>query len=172
MLIHGITIGPSVFVTSHDMIYGLFASGLFCIATYFLVGYFASGLIGKVIALVPAQMIYPLIFVICYVAAYALRQTLFDLVVMTVFGIIGYAMKRFDFSVPAFIIAFILGSGAETSLRQAMMLDDNGAMIFLQRPVALVFFGLGILAVVLRLRQMRRMKRERMANGAVPHLAE
>jgi putative tricarboxylic transport membrane protein len=172
MLIHGMAIGPSVFVTSYNIIYGLFAAGLFCILTYFIIGYWGSGLIGRIIALVPAQMIYPLIFVICYVAAYALRQTLFDLVVMTVFGIIGYAMKRFDFSVPAFIIAFILGSGAETSLRQAMMLDDNGAMIFLQRPVALVFFGLGILAVVLRLRQMRRMKRERMANGAVPHLAE
>lgn len=156
MLIHGITIGPSVFVESHDMIYGLFASGLFCIATYFLIGYFGSGVIGQMIAWVPAQMIYPLIFVISYVAAYALRQTFFDLALMTVFGVVGYVMKRFDFSVPAFVIAFILGSGAETSLRQTMMLDDGGAMIFLQRPVALAFFAFGLLTIVLRVRQNMR----------------
>ena len=102
-------------------------------------------------------MIYPLIFVIAYVAAYALRQAYFDLALMTVFGIVGYLMKRFDFSVPAFVIAFILGSGAETSLRQAMMLDDGGAFIFLQRQVALLFFAFGLLTIVLRVRQnMRR----------------
>lgn len=167
MLIHGITIGPSVFVQSHDVIYGLFASGLFCIATYFLVGYFGSGLIGRMIAMVPAQMIYPLIFVICYVAAYALRQALFDLALMTIFGFVGYLMKRFDFSIPAFVIAFILGSGAETSLRQAMMLDDSGAFVFFERPVALVFFALGLLAIVLRVRQLRRQRKDGILPGSL-----
>lgn len=167
MLIHGITIGPSVFVQSHDVIYGLFASGLFCIATYFLIGYFGSGLIGRVIAMIPAQMIYPLIFVICYVAAYALRQALFDLALMTLFGLVGFLMKRFDFSIPAFVIAFILGGGAETSLRQAMMLDDAGAMVFFQRPVALIFFGLGLLTIFLRIRQIRRHERERLLAGSL-----
>jgi putative tricarboxylic transport membrane protein len=59
-----------------------------------------------------------------------LRQALFDLALMTLFGVVGYLMKRFAFSVPAFVIAFILGGGVETSLRQAMMLDDGGALIF------------------------------------------
>lgn len=167
MLIHGITIGPSIFVESHDMIYGLFASGLLCIATYFILGYFGSGVIGRIIAMVPAQMIYPLIFVICYVAAYALRQALFDLALMTTFGVVGYLMKRFNFSVPAFVIAFILGSGAETSLRQAMMLDDGGALIFIQRPIALMFFGFGALTIFLRVRQIRRQKRESLLAGTL-----
>ena len=101
-------------------------------------------------------MIYPLIFVVCYVAAYALRQALFDLAMVTFFGLVGYLMKRFDFSIPAFVISFILGSGAETSLRQSMMMDDSGAMIFFDRPIALMFFALGILAIVLRARQLKR----------------
>lgn len=167
MLIHGVTIGPSVFVVEHDTIYGLFAGGLLCIATYFLIGYWGSGAIGRIIALVPAQMIYPLIFVICYVAAYALRQAYFDLVLMTVFGLVGWLMKRFDFSVPAFVIAFILGSGAETSLRQAMMLDDSGALVFFQRPFALLFFAFGFLAIFLRIRQLRRHRREGLLQGSL-----
>ena len=156
MLIHGITIGPSVFETDGQMIYGLFASGLLCIATYFLIGYWGSGMVGRLIAIVPAQMIYPFIFITCFVAAYALRQALFDLVVTTFFGVVGYLMKKVEFSIPAFIISFILAGGAERSLRQAMMMDDDGAMIFLQRPFALAFFALGILTVVLRVRNLRK----------------
>ena len=105
-------------------------------------------------------MIYPFIFITCFVAAYALRQALFDLLVMTSFGVVGYLMKKANFSIPAFIIAFILAGGAETSLRQAMMMDDDGAMIFFQRPIALAFFALGLLTVFLRARQLRRLERE------------
>lgn len=158
MLIHGITIGPSVFVSSHDMIYGLFASGLLCIFTYLVIGYWGSALVGRLIAVVPAQMIYPFIFVTCFVATYAVRNALFDLILMVLFGLVGLLMKTFKFSIPAFIIAFILGDGAERSLRQAMMLDDSGALIFFQRPLALFFFALGFLAIYYRLRQVRREK--------------
>lgn len=165
MLIHGITIGPTVFTASHDIIYGLFAAGLLCIFTYFVIGYWGSGVVGRIIAIVPAQMIYPLIFVVCYVAAYALRQALFDLAMVTFFGLVGYLMKRFDFSIPAFVIAFILGSGAETSLRQSMMMDDSGPLIFFERPIALMFFAIGILTIVLRSRQLSRQK-ARLAGGA------
>jgi len=70
-------------------------------------------------------------------------------------------MKKAEFSIPAFIISFILASGAERSLRQAMMMDDNGAMIFFERPIALAFFAIGILTIVLRARQLRRQERER-----------
>lgn len=77
---------------------------------------------------------------------------------MTFFGVVGFLMKKFNFSIPAFIIAFILGDGAERSLRQAMMLDDSGALIFFERPLALMFFAFGFLTVFYRYRQLRRQK--------------
>jgi putative tricarboxylic transport membrane protein len=156
MLIHGITAGPQVFQTHGPTVFGLFAAGLLCIATYLVVGYWGSVAIGRLIAMVPAQLVYPFIFITCFVAAFALRQTMSDLAVMLVFGIVGYGMKKFDFSIPAFIIAFILAEGAEQALRQTMMLSDGGVLIFLERPIALAFFALGILTVVLRMRQLRR----------------
>jgi putative tricarboxylic transport membrane protein len=156
MLIHGITAGPQVFQTHGPTVFGLFAAGLLCIATYLVIGYWGSVAIGRLIAVVPAQLIYPFIFITCFVAAYALRQTVLDLVVMVVFGFVGYGMKKFEFSIPAFIIAFILAEGAEQALRQSMMMSDSGPFIFLERPIALAFFALGILTVVLRMRQLRR----------------
>lgn len=151
MLIHGIEIGPNVFTTSHDVIYGVFASGLLCIATYFVVGYWGSRYVGALIAKIPAQMVYPIIFVTCYVAVFATRQALIDMVVMTIFGLLGFAMKRLDMSVPAFVIAFILGPGLERAMRQSFLLDESGAGIFLERPVALAFFLLGALSLAFRL---------------------
>jgi len=155
-LIHGMNIGPKVFVESQSIIYGLFASGLLCIALYFVMGYFGSGLVGRIIALMPVRVIYPFIFITSIVAVYALRNTLFDVGAMLVFGLVGYVMKRFDYSLPAFIIAFILGPGAEESLRQSLMLSSDGWGIFLDRPVAIIFILLAVAIIVLRVYQTSR----------------
>jgi putative tricarboxylic transport membrane protein len=72
---------------------------------------------------------------------------------MTAFGLLGFAMKRLEMSIPAFVIAFILGPGLERAMRQSFLLDDSGVGIFLERPVALGFFLLGVLALALRLRR-------------------
>lgn len=156
MLIHGVVLGPAVFTTSYDVIYGLFAAGLLCIATYFVVGYWGSAYVGRLIAKIPARMVYPIIFVTCYVAVYATRQNLLDMVAMTIFGFAGYLMKKLDMSLPAFVIAFILGPGLERSLRQSMLLDESGALIFLQRPVALLFLAIGLVFLVLNTRAARK----------------
>jgi putative tricarboxylic transport membrane protein len=155
-LIHGMQIGPKVFVESRDIIYGLFASGLLCIGVYFLMGYFGSNIIGRIIAMMPVRAIYPFIFITSIIAVYALRNTLFDVGAMLVFGLVGYFMKRFDYSLPAFIIAFILGPGAEESLRQSLMLSADGWGIFLERPVAIAFILLAVGIVGLRLFQSAR----------------
>jgi putative tricarboxylic transport membrane protein len=155
-LIHGMQIGPKVFVESRDIIYGLFASGLLCIGVYFLMGYFGSTIIGRIIALMPVRAIYPFIFITSIIAVYALRNTLFDVAAMLVFGVVGYFLKRFDYSLPAFIIAFILGPGAEESLRQSLMLSADGWGIFLDRPVAIIFILIAVSIVGLRLYQSIR----------------
>lgn len=156
MLIHGIEIGPRVFETSYELIYGVFAAGLLCILTYFVVGYWGAAHLGRVIAKIPAQVVYPVIFLTCYIAVYATEQEVFDMVLMTVFGLLGYLMKGIGMSLPAFIIAFILGPGMERALRQTFLLDDGGLLFFLERPVALFFFALALVSLVLRSRQRRK----------------
>lgn len=156
MLIHGVEIGPRVFDTSYDLIYGLFAAGLLCILTYFVVGYWGAAYLGRMVAKIPAQVVYPIIFLTCYIAVYATEQEAFDMVLITLFGLLGYIMKKVDMSPPAFIIAFILGPGLEETLRQTYLLDDSGLLYFLERPVALTFLALGFLALILRLRTQFR----------------
>lgn len=158
-LIHGIQIGPNIFVSSSDLIYALFASGILGILTYAVTGYYGAAVIGKFIAAVPLRLIYPVIFLLGFIATYSVRSSLYDMYVMCAFGVIGYLMRKLEFSPPAFIISFILARGAEESLRQSLLLSENGALIFLERPIVLLFFGIAFTVVALRLRTVFKSKK-------------
>jgi putative tricarboxylic transport membrane protein len=159
-MIHGIQVGPLIFETNPDLIYGLFAAGLIGIASYGLIGYFCGPLIGRAIAYVPARLIYPFIFLIAAIACYSPRQSLFDIGVALVFGIIGYLMRRTKYSTAAFIIAFVLARGAENAFRQSLLLSDNGMGVFLERPIAIVFIAIGLTVLISRsISELRRKRR-------------
>ena len=157
-LIHGIIVGPAIFKTSKELVFGLFASGLLGIVMYGIIGYFGGPLIGRMIAVVPARLIYPFVFLTAFIAAYSTKSNTFDIVLMGIFGVIGYVMRRFDFSAAVFIISFVLTKGAEENLRQALILTNDGWGIFLQRPAAILFFSIGFLAVVVRAWSVLRKK--------------
>ena len=105
---------------------------------------------GRVIARVPARGLYPVVFLIGMVAAYAARGSLFDVWVAIGAGALGWAMRRWGLNPAAFVIAFVLTGGAEQALRQSLLLSDRGALIFVERPVALAFLLLGAGVLVLR----------------------
>lgn len=150
-MIHGIQVGPQIFDTSGDLVFGLFAAGLIGILLYFLIGWFGSVYIGRVLDKVPTNIIYPSILAIAFVSAYAARSSLFDVGVACVFGVIGYFMRKLHFSAAALVIAFVLAPGAEQALRQSIMLTDNGFLVFLERPIALIFFAIPVIAIAIRL---------------------
>jgi len=159
-LIHGIIVGPTIFTESRDLVFGLFAAGLIGIVAYGFIGYFGSPLIGRILSKVPARLIYPFVFLTAFIAAYSSSTNTFDIILMGVFGIIGYGMRRFNFSAAAFIIAFVLSKGAEEALRQSLILSDSGAGIFLERPVAILFIGVGALVLVGRAISVIRQDRQ------------
>jgi putative tricarboxylic transport membrane protein len=158
-MIHGIQVGPLIFSSSRELIFALFASGLLGILGYWLVGFYLSPILGHYIARVNGKYLYPFIFVTSFIAAYAAATNFFDVYVMVVFGIFGYLLRQFSFSTSAFIIAFVLGRGAEETLRQSALLSDSGLLIFFERPVALAFMGLGLLVVFSRLYISKRSQR-------------
>ncbi len=150
-LIHGIQVGPKIFETSGDTIYGLFAAGLTGIALYGLIGWFAGPMIGRIIDKVPQRLIYPTILAVALISAYTARSSMFDVGVACLFGLVGYFMRTLNFSPAAAIIAFVLAPGAEQALRQSVLLSDAGFGIFLTRPVALVFFAIPVLVIGIRI---------------------
>jgi putative tricarboxylic transport membrane protein len=154
-LIHGIQIGPTLFVTSRELIYSLFACGLIGIVMYGLVGYFGAAYMGRFIAKIPTDILYPLIMLTAVMSAYVSRGSLFDVGVMILFGVVGWGMKRFDFNPAAFVISFVLAGGAEEAFRQSLRLSDAGIFIFVTRPIALAFLLIGLFVLISRIRSLR-----------------
>ena len=154
-LIHGIQIGPTLFLTNRDLVYSLFAAGLVGIALYGLIGYFGAAALGRIVARIPARGLYPVVFLIGLVAAYAARGALFDVWIALAAGALGWTMRRTGLNPAAFVIAFVLTGGAEQALRQSLLLSDDGWLIFAQRPVAAAFLLLGAAVLLLRARPRR-----------------
>ncbi|MFG5380623.1 tripartite tricarboxylate transporter permease [Yoonia sp. R2-816] len=158
-LIHGIQIGPTLFLTSRELVYALFACGLIGIAMYGLIGFYGAAFVGRFITRIPTKVLYPVIFLTSFVAAYTSRGNLFDVYVMVAAGFLGWLMRKLDFNPAAFVISFVLAGGAEEAFRQALLLSDNGMMIFITRPIALLFLLVGLTALAVRVRSLNRQSR-------------
>ncbi len=158
-LIHGIQIGPTLFLTSRELVYALFACGLIGIAMYGLIGFYGAAFVGRFITRIPTGVLYPVIFLTSFVAAYTSRGNLFDVDVMVAAGFLGWLMRKLDFNPAAFVISFVLAGGAEEAFRQALLLSDNGMMIFITRPIALLFLLVGLTALAVRVRSLNRQSR-------------
>lgn len=145
-LIHGLELGPRIFVEQSHLVYGIFAAGLISIAIYFLIGFFLAEKLGRIITSLPRKIIYPMIMVTCFIGAYAPNTSLFDVGVMIVFGLVGYAMRKVNIPTAPMIIAFLLAYKFETALRQALVIGDS-PIVFFKHPVSLVFIVMALLTV-------------------------
>jgi len=102
------------------------------------VGQLGLRLFAWVISL-PHQYIHPVIVLLCFSGAYLITQSMFAVSLMLGFAIIGYVMRKLDYSIVAFIIAFILGPLFEDALRQTLVLFGDRPQDLLTRPIAILF---------------------------------
>jgi putative tricarboxylic transport membrane protein len=129
LLIWGLQPGPMLFVEQKDFVWGLIASmyvgnvvGLIVVLT--TVPWWAA------ILRIPFSVIGPVIIVICAIGAYTVHQSMFDVVLMLVFGVLGYLFKKLRYPLAPMVLALVLGDMAESSFRQAMLLSQGSLAIF------------------------------------------
>jgi len=129
LLIWGLQPGPLLFVEQKDFVWGLIASmylgnivGLLVVLT--TVPWWAA------ILRIPFPVIAPVIIFICAVGAYTVHQSVFDVVMMLVFGVVGYFFKKLRYPLAPLVLALVLGDMAESSFRQSMLLSQGEVSIF------------------------------------------
>ena len=93
------------------------------------------------------HILWPCVFVFSIVGAYALDQSMFDVWVALVSGVIGYFMRRYGFSVVPLAIGLILGGMLEQRLGQSMVMLDEKWWLMFNRPLTLLFLLLTIAAL-------------------------
>jgi putative tricarboxylic transport membrane protein len=89
-----------------------------------------------------------MIFALSVCGTYSLSQSIIDVWIMLFFGVVGFFMRRYGFSVVPVIIGLILGELVEGTLRQSLVIFDGNWLMFLTRPIALTFFVLSIIALL------------------------
>jgi putative tricarboxylic transport membrane protein len=104
---------------------------------------------------IPYWLLYPIILCLAIVGAYSARQSMFDVGLMIVVGIIGYALRKLEIPPAPMLMAFVLGPQFELSLRQSLTISNNNPLIFVERPISAVILGLGA-AVALAVSTVRR----------------
>ena len=134
LLIWGLQPGPMLFVEQKDFVWGLIASmylgnivGLIVVLT--TVPWWAA------ILRIPFSVIAPVIIVICAIGAYTVHSSMFDVVLMLVFGVLGYLFKKLKYPLAPLVLALVLGDMAEASFRQAMLLSQGSLAIFWSNPL-------------------------------------
>jgi putative tricarboxylic transport membrane protein len=136
-LISGLNPGPTIFSTNPEIVHAAFGSMLLVNILVLLLGMLLARLFVKATAL-PVCILDPLIIVFSYLGVFSLRNSFADVMIMTLFGIIGYVMRRIDISVGPLVLALVLGPLAEKNFVIAMRISSNGLLIFFTHPISLV----------------------------------
>jgi putative tricarboxylic transport membrane protein len=97
---------------------------------------------------IPTFALYPFIFGLSMVAAYAPSERIFDVVLVVVIGFVGFLMARLRFPMSPLILGFVLGAMMERSLRQTLQMNQNDLTVLFNRPACLILIGLGTLILL------------------------
>jgi putative tricarboxylic transport membrane protein len=90
----------------------------------------------------------PIIIALCVTGAYSLKNSVWDVGQMLVFGVLGYVMKKLGYSPAALVLALVLGPLAERALRQSLIISDAGIGILFMRPISAVLVVAALAAVL------------------------
>jgi putative tricarboxylic transport membrane protein len=145
--VQGLRPGPYLFEEQPGLLYGIFFAMLLSNLLFLGVGLIGAKVFSR-ISLVPATLLWPTVFALCFVGAYGLEQSLIDVWVMLAAGLVGFGLKRHGFSPAPIIMGLVLGGLVETSLAQSMIIFDQQWTGFLGRPISLVFFALALISVL------------------------
>ncbi len=147
LLSFGVTPGPLLIENNPDIFWGLAASMylgniILLVLNLPLVGLFAR------ILLVPRWVLMPLVATLSFVGVYAVNNSAFDILLMTIFGLIGFAMRRAGFPLAPVILGLVLGELMEVNLRRALTYSSGNWSILVSSPITIVLWVLTVVSLV------------------------
>jgi len=138
LLIHGVMPGPMMISERPEVFWGVVASmyiGNFILLLLNLpfVPLFAN------ILRIPKRVLLPLVMLFCITGMYTVNNSIPDIWVMLLFGVIGYTMRKWAYEGAPLLLALVLGPKLEVAFRQALMISHGDFGVFFERPISLTF---------------------------------
>jgi putative tricarboxylic transport membrane protein len=145
LMIHGLQPGPLLMTSAPDLFWGTIVSMYIGNAMLLVLNLPLIPIWVKLLK-VPYFLLYPLILLFCLIGSYSLENSVADVIIMLILGIMGFLMKKFHYDGAPLILALVLGQKLETSLRRSLIMSQGDFSIFITRPISVVFL---IIAAVL-----------------------
>ena len=146
LMMWGLRPGPMLFEKNPQFVWGLIASQYIANVLLLILSTLFIPLFVRVVR-IPYSILLPLIVVFCVTGAYSLKNNLWDVGTMLVFGVIGYFMRKTGYSAAALVLALVLGPLAERALRQSLIISDAGIGIFFTRWISGTLMVLALAAI-------------------------
>ena len=163
MIIWGLRPGPLLFTEHPDFVWGLIGSLYIANLMTLVINLAFIPLFVKILTL-PFTILAPTIYILCVVGGYAPTQTLHDVWLMFLFGVMGYLLRKLDYPVAPAVLAIVLGPLAERSLRQSLISSQGDPTIFFTRPISLACILIAVALILVPVYQKIK-KRRNAANG-------
>jgi putative tricarboxylic transport membrane protein len=148
LLIHGLQPGPLLVKQAPDLFWGFITSMYIGNAMLLVLNLPLIGMWARLLR-VPYAVLFPLILLFCLIGSYSLNNNIGDGIVMWVFGVLGYLMKKFDYEGAPLVLAMVIGPMMEEALRQSLILSAGSFAIFIARPISAGFILAAALLLVL-----------------------
>jgi putative tricarboxylic transport membrane protein len=159
LLIQGVTPGPFLITEKPDVFWGVVASMYIGNVMLLILNLPMVGIWVQLLR-VPYKILAPIIVLFCCVGVFSVRNSVFDIWVMGIFGVLGYIFRKVGLEPGPMILAFVLGPILERSLRQALLISAGSPAIFFTRPISGALMGCLILFLGLQVyMNMRQQKK-------------
>lgn len=160
MIIQGIQPGPSVMVEKPALFWGLIASMWIGNIMLIILNLPLIGLWVRMIS-IPYQILFPIILTFCSIGVFSLDNSTHDILLMAIFGVLGYMFRKLGAEPAPMLLAFILGPMMEEFLRRALLLSRGDPMTFIQRPISATMLGLALVLIAFLILPAVRKGREK-----------
>jgi putative tricarboxylic transport membrane protein len=164
LMIHGLQPGPLLIKEHPDFFWGVVVSMYLGNIMLVVLNLPLIPLWVRVLR-VPYPILFPLIVLFCLVGAYSLNSSANDILIMMVFGILGYLMRKLQYEGAPLVMAFVLGPLLELNLRRSLIVSDGSLAIFVARPISAVI--LAVAAAVLLSSFVPRLRRGKPASQEI-----
>jgi putative tricarboxylic transport membrane protein len=137
LIMHGIRPGPMLVQDHPDLFWGLVTSMYVGNAMLLVLNLPLIGIWVRILS-IPYRVLFPLVLTFCLIGVYSLNSNIWEIVIMVIFGVIGYLMRKFEYEPAPFVFALVLSPIFENSFRQALLISEGSFGIFLIRPISCI----------------------------------
>ena len=162
-IMHGLTPGPALFRDSPDFVWAVIASMFIGNLILLIMNLPMAGLWAN-ITRVPFKLLFPIILIILITGTYTIRNSLFDVGVMLIFGIIGYLFKKVDIPIAPIVLTFVLGQLMEDALMQSLTIVQGDFLSLFLRPISGTLLVISIVILILSFVAEVKKKKGMLAN--------